>query len=51
MYEAETWGVKEVEKRRLNVFEMEYWRGIVGVTRTDMIGNYEVRIRTKMVES
>ena len=36
-YGAETWGLRETERRRLNVFEMKCLRPMVGVTRWDRI--------------
>ena len=32
-YSAETWGRREAERRRLNVFEMKYLRPMVGVAK------------------
>ena len=39
---AETWGLREAERRRLNVFEMKCLRPMVGVTRRDGIRNEEI---------
>ena len=44
-YGAETWGLREAERHRLNVFEMNCPRPIVGVTRGDRIRNEEIQSR------
>ena len=44
-YDAKTWGLREAERRRLNVFEMKCLRPMVGVTRWEMIRNEEIRRR------
>ena len=44
-YGAETWGVREAERRRLNEFEMKCLRPMVGVTRWGRIRNEEIRRR------
>lgn len=49
LYGSETWGMKEAEKRRLDVLEMNCLRSMVGVTRMDRIRNEEVRRRTGVV--
>ncbi len=43
LYGAETWNVRESEKKRLYVFEMRCLRSMVGVTRMDRVKNEEVR--------
>ena len=42
---AETSGLREAEKRFLNVFEMKCLSPMVGVTRWDMIRNEEIQRR------
>ena len=46
MYGAETWNMREEERRSLNVFEMKCLRSMIGVTRMDRVRNEEVRRRT-----
>ena len=50
-YGAETWGLGEAERCRLNVFEMKCLRPMVGVTRRDRIRNEEIRRRTGIEET
>ena len=50
-YGAETWGLREAEKNRLNVFEMKCLRPMVGVTRWDRIMNEEIRRRAGIEET
>ncbi len=38
LYGAEAWGLREAERRRLNVFEMKCLRSMIGVTRMDRRG-------------
>ena len=45
-YGSELWGMKESERRKLNVFEMRCLRSMCGVTRLDRIRNEEVRERS-----
>ena len=35
LYGAETWGLRESERKKLNVFEMRCLRSMIGVTRRD----------------
>ena len=44
-YGAETWSMREAERKRLEVFEMRCLRSMVGVTRMDRVRNEEVRRR------
>ena len=44
-YGAETWSVREAERKRLDVFEMRCLRSMVGVTLMDRVRNEEVRER------
>ena len=46
LYGAETWSLKEEERKKLNVFEMRCLRGMIGVTRLDRVRNVAVRERT-----
>ncbi|XP_076031278.1 uncharacterized protein LOC143019503 [Oratosquilla oratoria] len=43
LYGAETWNIREEERRSLNVFEMRCLRSMVGVTRLDRVRNEENR--------
>ena len=45
LYGAETWGLREAERRKLNVFEMGCLRSMCGVTLWDRVRNEEVRRR------
>ena len=45
-YGSELWGMKERERRKLNVFEMRCLRSMCGVSRLDRLRNEEVRERT-----
>ena len=45
VYGAETWNMKEADRRRLDVFEMRCLRSMVGVSRLDRVRNEEVRRR------
>ena len=45
LYGAETWGMRSAERRKVNLLEMKCLRSLVGVSRTDRIGNEEVRRR------
>ena len=50
-YGAETWSLREAERRRLDVFEMKCLRSMVGVTRMDRVRNEVVRERTGVGEA
>ena len=50
-YSAESWGLKEAVRRRLNVFEIKCLRPMVGVTRWDRIRNEEIRRRAGIEET
>ena len=50
LYGAETWSVSEVDKKKLNVFEMRCLRSMVGVSRIDRVRNQSVRNRSGVVE-
>ena len=50
-YGAETWGLREAERSRLNVFEMKCLRPVIGVTRWDRIRNEEIRRRAGIKET
>ena len=45
LYGAEAWGMKRVERRKVNVLEMKCLRSLVGVSRMDRVRNEEVRRR------
>ena len=45
LYEAETWGMRSAEGRKVNVLEMRCLRSLVGVSRIDRATNEEVRRR------
>ena len=42
-YGGVTWGMREAERRRLNVIEIKCLRPLVGVTRWDRIRNEEIQ--------
>ena len=46
LYGAETWNIREAEKKRLNAMEMRCLRGMAGVSIMDRVRNEEVRKRT-----
>jgi hypothetical protein len=48
LYGAETWGLKQAEQKKFNVFEMRCLRSMVGVLRRDRVRNVEVRERAGM---
>ena len=50
-YGAETWVLREAERRRLNVFEMKCLRPMLGVKRWDRIRNEEIRRRGGIEET
>ena len=39
---AEAWGVRIVERSKVNVLEMKFWRSLVRVSRMDRVSNEEV---------
>ena len=43
LYGAETWNLREVDRKKLNVFEMKCLRSMVGVSIRDRFRNEEVR--------
>ena len=45
LYEAEAWGVRGAERRKVNVLEMQCFISLVGVSRMDRVRNEEVRGR------
>ena len=45
LYGAEAWGMKGVERRKVNVLEMKCLRSLVGMLRMDRVRNEEVRRR------
>ena len=44
LYEAEAWGMRSTESRKVNVLEMKCLRSLVGLTRMDRVRNEEVLI-------
>ena len=48
---AETWALREADRRCLNVFEMKCLRPMVGVTRWDRIRNEEIQRKAGMEET
>lgn len=50
MYGAETWTIKKIQEKRLNVTEMRMLRWMCGVTRRDRVRNERVRGTTKVTE-
>ena len=45
LYGAETWGLREVEQRKLYVFEMGCLRSMCGLTLWNRVRNEEVKRR------
>ena len=45
LYGAETWGMRNPERSKVNVLEMKCLRSLVGVSRMDRVRNEEVRRR------
>ena len=45
LYGAEAWGMRSAERRKVNVLEMKYLRGLVGVSRMDRVRSEDVRNR------
>ena len=45
LYGAEAWGMRSVERRKVNVLEMKCMRSLVEVSRMDRVRNEEVRRR------
>ena len=50
LYEADVWGMRSAERRKVNVFEMKCLRSLVGVSRMDRVRNEEVRRRAGIEE-
>ena len=48
LYGAETWRLRESERKMLNVFEMRCLRSMIGVTRRDRVRNTVIREKTGM---
>ena len=46
LYGAEEWGMRNAERRKVNVLEIKCLRSLVGVSRMDRVRNEEVRKRT-----
>ena len=45
LYEADAWGMRSAERKKVNVFEMKCFRSLVGVSRMDSVRNKEVHRR------
>ena len=45
LYGAGAWGIRNAERRKVNVLEMKYLRSLVGVSRMDRVRNEEVHRR------
>ena len=45
LYEAEAWGMRSAERRKVNVLAMKCLRSLVGVSLMDRVRNEEVRRR------
>ena len=43
LYGADAWGMRNAERRRVNVLEMKCLRSLVGVSRMDKVRNEELR--------
>ena len=41
-------GLSEAETKKVNILEMKFFRSLVGVSRTDRVGNEEVRRRAEI---
>ena len=50
LHGAETWPVKKVQEKRLDVAEMKMLRWMCGVTKRDRIRNERIRGTTKVIE-
>ena len=50
LHGAETWPVKKVQEKKLDVAEMKMLRWMCGVTKMDRITNERIRGTTKVVE-
>ena len=50
LHGAETWPVKKVQEKKLDVAEMKMLRWMCGVTKMDRIRNERIRGTTKVVE-
>uniref|UniRef100_A0A8D8XLD5 Endonuclease-reverse transcriptase n=1 Tax=Cacopsylla melanoneura TaxID=428564 RepID=A0A8D8XLD5_9HEMI len=50
MYGAETWAMKKIHEKRLEVAEMRMLRWSCGVTRMDRIRNEVIRNKIKVTE-
>ena len=46
LYGAESWGMRNAERREVNVLEMKCLRNLVRVSRMDRVRNEEVRRRS-----
>ena len=46
MFGSESWGMKVIERQKLNVFEMKCLRSMTGIHRLDRVRNEVVRART-----
>ena len=45
LHGAEAWGMRNAERRKVNVLKMRYLRSLVGVSRMDRVRNEEVSRR------
>ena len=45
LYGEEVWGMRNTERRKVNVLQMKCLRSLVGVSRMDRVRNEEVRRR------
>ena len=48
LYGAEAWGMRNAERRNVNVLELKSLRSLVGVSRLDRVRNEEVRRRAEI---
>ena len=48
MHGTETWNMGLVDRIRVDVLEMKYFRSMAGLTRIDRVRNVEVRRRVGM---
>ena len=45
LYGADAWGMRNAERRKVNLLEMKCLRSLVGVSRMNRVRNEEVRRR------
>ena len=48
LYQAEAWGMRSAERRKVNVIEIKCLRSLVGVPQMDRVMNEEVTMRKRL---